>query len=165
MMQYDKLHALRTWFGSWRNRMPERWVRLAKRLESWRSKLTILMLMPLLLVGACKPIVAEQVNTEPFPTKDAEIVVCLGVVRDTNGWQHGFFQRGSETLEQTFAQQGMQTLVDEGFTLEHRYCYDSWQNAADFLTDGAVTLPENATEEDFVTALMEWQQMQYNLAR
>ena len=164
-MQYDKLYALETWFGSWRDRISERWIRLAKRLGRWRNKLTSLMLIPLLLTGACTPIVAEQAIAEPTPTEAAEIVVCLGVVRDTNGWQHGFLQRGSETLEQTFAQQGMQQLLDGGFTVEHRNCYDSWQKAADFLTNGAVTLPENATEEDFVAAMIEWQQMQYNLAR
>ena len=160
-MQYNTLQAGWMWLCSLRDRVPERWVRLVKRLWYWRNKLSMIALIPLLLMAACTPVIAEPAMPEPTPTEAAEIVLCIGIVRDTQGRQHVFFQRGSETLEQTLAQDGKQQLVDEGFTVEHRNCYDSWQKAADFLTDGAVTLPENATEQDFIMTLMKWKQGQY----
>ncbi len=143
-------------FTPWKHRMVDAFQRTPKPLKTWYMVLVgIILLLGVLL--AAQHTTSGSV-TAPAATAETGTVLCIGVVRDGAGAQHAFFQRAGDTLEQTLTEQGMAGLVHDGFTLEHRNCYASWQAAADWLTDGAVTLPEQATEQDFAKALLEWKQ-------
>ncbi|MCB0208646.1 MAG: hypothetical protein KDJ52_04935 [Anaerolineae bacterium] len=98
----------------------------------------------------------QENAVDPKDAPEAGIVVCLGVVLDQDGMEHGFLQGAGQTLDQVFTDMGKTTLVSEGFTVRHRYCYESWQDAADFMMDGEVTLPRNTTAESFMLAYFEW---------
>lgn len=87
-----------------------------------------------------------------------QAVICIGLVRYGNGVETSFFQRGGESVEATLIARHGKELVDQGYTVKHHDCYGNWQAAADWLTDGQVTLPENANEEIFSLELLKWKQ-------
>jgi hypothetical protein len=145
-------------FTPWKHRMVDAFQRTPKLLKKRYMLLVGIILLLGVLLAAQRTASGSVTAPAPAATAEAGTVLCIGVVRDGAGAQHAFFQRAGDTLEQTLTEQGREGLVRDGFTLEHRNCYDSWQAAADWLTDGAVTLPEQATEQDFAKALLEWKQ-------
>ena len=154
--------------GFWRDRvrhfMPKKhpmvdaFQRTLKPLKKWHMVIVVIILLLGVLLAAQRTASGSVTAPDPAATAETGTVLCIGVVRDGAGAQHAFFQRADDTLEQTLTEQGMAGLVHDGFTIEHRNCYASWQAAADWLTDGSVTLPEQATEQDFAKALLEWKQ-------
>lgn len=146
-------------FTPWEHPMVDAFQRTSKPLKKRRMVIVGIILLLGVLLAAQRTAASGSVTAPASEaTSEAGTVLCIGVVRDGADAQHAFFQRAGDTLEQTLTEQGMAGLVHDGFTLEHRNCYDSWQAAADWLTDGAVTLPEQATEQDFAKALLEWKQ-------
>lgn len=132
------------------------WKRVNKR---WLVVGLLVLILGMLLAGR------SAVSSITTPADDSLVpeekaVLCIGVVRYSNGVQDAFFQRPDESVEETLMAQSNAELVPLGFTVEHRNCYNNYQAAADFLTDGRVTLPDNATEQDFTAALMGWKQRQ-----
>ena len=137
-------------------RLAGAWKRVNKR---WMAVGLLVLILGMLLAGR------SAGNSATTPAVDGLVpeeksVLCIGVVRYSNGVQDAFFQRPDESVEETLMAQSNAELVPLGFTVEHRNCYSNYQAAADFLTDGQVTLPDNATEQDFTTALMGWKQRQ-----
>jgi hypothetical protein len=121
-----------------------------------RAGLGLLLLLGLSLgfYGMAKN---TQAVTEPTPAAaKAEPVLCISAVQGRDGVPQVVFQRAENTLEEAMIEQGLEALVQGGFTVTHRACFESWQAGADFVTDGEVQLPEHATEADFVRALIQW---------
>ncbi len=152
-MQQDMLSTITPYLSQLR--------RSLHKLAITRRGIVVGVVLILTLIATVYGMRIGSASTPEQETVSAEkIVICIGVIRDASGMQHAFFQRGGDTLEQTLTESGKTAIVREGFTVEHRNCYDSWQKAADFVTDGQVTLPENATEQDFTMALIKWKQQQ-----
>lgn len=131
-----------------------------KRVSKWWMAVGLLVLILGMLLAGRSAVSSTTPPADDGLVLEEKAVLCIGVVRYSNGMQDAFFQRPDESVEETLMAQSNAELVAQGFTVEHRDCYASWQAAADFLTDGRVTLPDNATEQDFTAALMGWKQQQ-----
>ena len=143
-------------WGQWKDQFSGAIQRAPKQ---WVLVLVILMLLGVLVAISRISSETEAATADGLMLEENS-VLCIGVVRYSNGMQDAFFQRPDESVEETLMAQSNAELVAQGYTVEHRDCYASWQAAADFLTDGRVTLPDNATEQDFTAALMGWKQQQ-----
>lgn len=162
------------------------WQNSVARLEPWREHIqSAVPRVPKRLIGAAFIIllvglalglrghangaaIANDNELLPKPTTvvddrlvpEDQAVICIGVVRFTDGMLASVFQKGGESFEETLIRQTNAELVRQGYTIEYHNCYGNWQDAADFLTDGQVTLPENANEQVFTSELMKWKQQQ-----
>ena len=140
-----------------------------KRWVTDRRKLAVLILLVLILTLAMRDAPTDTGSTDTPATAvpdsviqnqkgvpEAGIIACIGVVLDKKGMQHGFLQEAGQTLDQLFTDLGKVTLVREGYTIQHNNCYEDWQGAADFMTDGEMTVPDNITAENFMIAYFQW---------
>lgn len=134
--------------------VPKRW--------KWRILVTVILLLLGLFLGVHHAVSSSETANKDGIVPEEMAVLCIGVVRYRNGVKDAFFQRPGEPLEALLMERKDAAQVSEGFTVEHRDCYESWQAAADFLTDGQLTLPDNANEAIFSMSLLKWklQQMQ-----
>ncbi len=143
----------------WKDRFIDRYRHASTRMK-WHMGMAVILVFLGLFLALQGTASSQEIATDNGVVPEEMAVLCIGVVRYRNGVQDAFFQRPGESIAATLMEQSEQALVDEGFTVEHRNCYDSWQAAADFLTDGQVTLPEDADEEIFSMTLLKWKQRQ-----
>jgi len=100
---------------------------------------------------------AVKAPTVPTVETPGATVLCVNVVVGSDAVPWVIFQRAGATLEDAMREGGQAALVERGYRLEKQNCFESWQAAANFLTDNQVMLPDGATEADFVRAMMKWQ--------
>ncbi len=153
---------LRTWLPSLYARFQagEVFGRFGTSALSWRR----VGVGSLLLLGLSLGLYGAVRSAAPMPNQEPEPVLCISAVQGREGAPQVVFQGAETSLAEAMANQGLEQLVQNGFTVTHQACFASWQAGADFVTDGEVQLPSEATEADFVRALMKWK-MQRQTAR
>jgi hypothetical protein len=88
-----------------------------------------------------------------------EPVLCLTAISGSDGEPHVVYQKAGTTREEVMQSDGLGNLIEEGYEVLEETCFETWQDAADYFTNGEVMLPEYATEEDFMLALQKWSSM------
>ena len=148
-----------TRFELWKKPLADRWREIP---PLWKQRMVVVLCLTVagLLLVLCRPVSDAAPAAADGQVPEAEAVVCIGVARYSNGVEEAFFQRQGDSIETTLLAQHGNKLVSQGYMVEHRNCYGSWQAAADFLTDGQLTLPENATEAIFSMELLKWKRQQ-----
>lgn len=80
--------------------------------------------------------------TVPKAHMQGESVWCFDVIADAKGGRHTFGHPPGIKASAVAASMG-------GTALE-QHCFDSWADAASYITGNQVKLPDDATEEDYV---------------
>ncbi len=176
--------TMQTLWNGLRRHSAQIWAAHGDTIKRWatdRRTLAVLLILALMLTLAMRDAPSDAGSTDTISTPatevpdstiqespaqestaaqkgvpEAGIVACIGVVLDKKGMQHGFLQLAGQTLDQVLTDLGKTTVVRQGYTIQHNDCYESWQGAADFMTDGEMTVPDNMTAENFMIAYFQW---------
>ena len=80
--------------------------------------------------------------TVPKAHMQGESVWCFDITADAKGGRHTFGHPPGIKASAVAA--------SIGGTAVEQHCFDSWADAASYITDSQVILPDDATEEDYV---------------